>query len=272
MNELIIDSSAIVPIVGLNQTQMVFQRHCAYDNVNGGLTDDSRQQQEEIVRSFMEMMGKDNVKNTYFLFTASDTVSSGDFKRCVETTNVVMNLVRTFYEDSGVSIEHIMNLNSPAYKLSVHESGHITEPGMFTDDSGYFDFLREKYGGVNSDFWIDFEGDLSKQKREQFGSEGPDEIVQRGIHYINILQRYAELFHIKYPDSRLIIWSGTHYDLISPLVKQKILNWDKSDYVGVDNCGGISLIVDDTGRISANVNGALYPFDSQYSKPPQLRS
>lgn len=122
---------------------------------------------------------------------------------------------------------------------------------------------------MNLDFWIDFEEDLSKQKREQFGSEGPDEIVQRGIHYINILERYAEFFHMKYPNSKLIIWNGTHYDLISPLVKQRVLNWEKSDYVGVENCGGISLIVDESSNIMANVNGTLYPFDSQYKKPLQ---
>lgn len=33
--------------------------------------------------------------------------------------------------------------------------------------------------------------------REELNAEGPDEIVDRGVKYINLLQKYAEYFHKK---------------------------------------------------------------------------
>lgn len=170
MQELKINTDALIPQVVSNETQMVFQRHCAYDKTNGELVGESKKLQKEVVSRFLDCMNGD-IENTYFLFTASNTVSGSDFKRCVETTNIAMELVRKFYEDNEVSVNHVMNLNNSAYNSSVHESYHITEPGMFIDGTGYLEFLKEKYGGINLDFWIDFEEDLSKQKREQFGSE-----------------------------------------------------------------------------------------------------
>lgn len=88
-------------------------------------------------------------------------------------------------------------------------------------------------------------------------------MVDRGVRYVNILQRYSKFFHKKTPNSRLIIWDGTHYDLISPLLKQRVLYYDKSDVVNVNYCGGISFLVDRANVITVNVKGVNYPFDSQ---------
>lgn len=269
MEGIMIDASSLLPQLVNDETQIIFQRHCAYDKEKGCLLDKSVDEQKIIVKNFLNLMSAD-LENTYFLFSASNTSSSSEFKRCVDSINIAMELVRNYYAENGISTNHIMNLNDRSnYNSSVHESRYLTEPGMFTDQSGFLEYLKNKYDGINLDFWIDFEEDLSKQKREQFGSEGPDEIVQRSLHYINVLERYSEFFHAKYPDSRLVIWNGTHYDLISPLVKQRVLNIEKSGYVGVENCGGISLIIDSAGKISSNVNGTIYPFDSQCSKRPR---
>ena len=99
---------------------------------------------------------------------------------------------------------------------------------MFTDKKGYFEFLREKNQGINSQFWIDFEEDIYKVEREKLNAEGPDEIVSRGVHYINVLQEFSNYFHIKKPNSKLIVWCGTHYDFISPFAKQTIFGYEKS--------------------------------------------
>lgn len=268
---LTIDSSSIIPLVDNNQTQIIFQRHCNYDRSNGGLIPESIDYQINVINSFINVIKNYSsvydIQNTYFLFTSSGTISNGDFKRCVDTTNIAMNLIKKFLKENNIPLNHIMNLNENSnYNYNIHESRHLTEPKMFTDSTGYLEFLKEKHGGINKDFWIDFEEDLSKEKREQFNSEGPDQIVHRGVRYINVLQRYANYFHAKHPNSRLIIWSGTHYDLISPLVKQRILNYEKSDVVNVDYCGGISLVINESNDIIANINGITYPFDSQYSK------
>ena len=271
INRLTIDSRAIVPLINDSKIQFIFQRHCNYEKENGFLLPESINKQKEIVKTFIVNMSNTNtledLKNTYFLFTSSNTISSIDFKRCVETTNIAMKHISEFLKSNNISLDHIINFNEKSnYNNQVHEDKLLTEPKMFTDSTGYLDYLKTMHNGINRDFWIDFEEDLSKEVREQLNAEGPDEIVERAVRYINVLSRYANIFNLKYPNSRLIIWNGTHYDLISPLVKQKILNWGKSDIVNVDYCGGISLVVDKEKNIVANVNGIYYPLDFQDSK------
>lgn len=267
---LTITSTAITPQVTNNQTQLIFQRHCNYDRNDGTLLPESKKIQKELVKAFISNLDTKGLENTYFLFAASPTQNK-DFKRCLESTNIAMELIKKMYQKKNVSLDHIINLSpTSAYNNSIHESKHLTEPKMFTDETGYLEFLKDKHNGINQEFWIDFEEDQSKSTREQLNAEGPDQIVERAVHYINVLQRYAYLFHIKHPNSKLIIWNGTHYDLISPLVKQRILNLEKHDIVNVKNCGGISLRIDESDEITANINGFIYPIDSQYSKlPPQ---
>lgn len=272
-SEFHVNSDSIKPMVSRNCSQIILQRHCSYDRVNGSLNFESIDFQNMLVSSFINDLKNstnlDELKNTYFLFDSSNTTSSGNFKRCVETTNIAMRLIKVFLEENRISSNHIINLNEESnYGNAVRENSHLTEPKMFTDSSGYLEYLKEKHNGINKDFWIDFEEDLSKEKRLELNSEGPNEIVDRAIKYISILQRYSKLFHAKFPNSRLIIWCGTHYDLISPLVKQKILGYDKSDIVNVDYCGGISLVIDEFGNLSVSLNGVSYPFDFQYNEQP----
>ena len=268
---LVVDSSSIRSLINKNETQIIFQRHCDYDRSNGGLTSKSSDEQHLIVTFFINELKRtltlEELRNTYFLFDSSNTISSGDFKRCVETTNIAMNVIREFLLNNDIPLSHIINLNKDLnYNSSVRENSNLTEPKMFTDSTGYLEYLKEKHNGINKDFWVDFESDLSKEKRLELNSEGPDEIVDRVVRYVNVLQRYAKYFHSKFPNSRLIIWEGTHYDLISPLVKQKVLGYDKSDIVDVEYCGGISFLIDESDNIIVTINGISYPFDSQYSK------
>ena len=261
------------PQAKLNETQIILQRHCNYDKQKGGLIPESIRIQKEVVNKFNEVMNNqssnEELKNTYFLFVSSGTVSSSNFKRAKETTNIAMSEVKKFFENNSISSSHILNLDlDKNYNSEVREDKHLTEPSMFTDSSGYFEYLKEKHGGINKDFWIDFEGDLSIEKGKEFDTEGPEEIVNRVIRYLNILKRYSDYFHKKNPNSRLIIWNGTHYDIFSPLVKQRILNYNKEDIVKVDNCGGLSILIDEFSSITINMNGITYPFDLQYN--PQL--
>lgn len=272
-----VDSSSIIPMIGDNESQIIFQRHCSYDREKGKIIPESAATQQSIAEKFISALQQkysiDELKNTYFLFDSSNTFSTGDFKRCVATTDIAMNAVKAFFEANNIPLSHIINLNENAnYNNQVRENKHLTEPKMFTDSTGYLEYLKEKHNGINKDFWIDFESDLSKEKRLELQAEGPDEIVNRAVRYVNVLQRYARYYHTKMPNSRLIIWCGTHYDLISPLVKQKVLNYEKSDLVSVDYCGGMSFIINESNEINTIVNGVTYPFDSQYKKQPRQHS
>lgn len=267
----LITNVSVTPLVFVNETQVIFQRHCDYDRINGGLIDNSVQVQTELAKKFMQNLfvglTLDEIKNISILFVASNTVSNGNFKRCVETINIVMNVAKVYFRELGISEEQIINLSEKSnYKNELKEVSHIEEPRMFTDNKGYLEFLEKKHDSKINDFWTDFEEDNEKVKREELGAEGPDEIVDRGLYFLKILQRYSRVFHKKHPDSRLIVWCGTHYDLISPLVKKTILGYDKTDYVGVDYCGGISFVISENSDIIANLNGVNHPIDLQDKK------
>lgn len=269
-DKITIHSDAIKPCVGVDETQIILQRHCNYDKTNGTLLDDSKLFQERLVLQFLRGLEHEDLRQLYFLFVASNTINPNSVrKRCVETTNIAMRMIQSFLESRGISKSHIINLDeSLNYGMQVKETKRFSEPSMFTDQTGYLEFLKEKNNGMNVQFWIDFEEDRYKEEREKLNGEGPDEIVARGLRYINVIQRFSEYFHSKKPNSKLVVWCGTHYDLISPLAKQTIFDYDKGDVINVDYCGGISFQIDASNHITVNVNGQDYPFGFEDKKPP----
>lgn len=262
-DKITINSDAITPISNFFETQIILQRHCNYDKTNGNLFDDSKAYQEKLVLKFLKNIESQNLNNIYFLFIASNSINSNsEQKRCVDTTNIAMNLIKSFLEEKNISKSHVINLDENLnYDAKVKENINFSEPSMFIDETGYLEFLKEKSNGMNKQFWINFEEDRYKEEREKLNAEGPNEIVARGIEYINVIQKLSNYFHKKKPNSKLIVWCGTHYDLISPLAKQTIFGYDKSDVINVDYCGGISFEIDKSNHIIANVNGGYYPVD-----------
>jgi len=256
-----ITSSAITPISDNFLTQIILQRHCNYDKSNGTLMESSIKDQGKIVSEFLKSL--EDTENVYFLFVSSDTVNvNSEYKRCVDTINIAMYFVQSFLKSKGISKNHIINLNeSLNYDLKVKQTNKFAEPSMFSVNKGYLEFLKVKNNGMNLHFWIDFEEDRYQLERKELNAEGPDEIVERGVHYINVIQKFSNYFHKKNPNSKLIVWCGTHYDLISPLAKQTIFGYEKSDVINVDYCGGISFEIDQSNTIIAKVNGLYYPVD-----------
>ena len=142
---VVVDSTSIRPLINENESQIIFQRHCNYDRTNGGLITESVDHQCSIVTSFINelknSLALDELRNTYFLFDSSDTISSGNFKRCVETTNIAMKVIKNFFEENNIPLSHIINLNEDLnYNNSVRENKNLTEPKMFTDSTGYFEY------------------------------------------------------------------------------------------------------------------------------------
>ncbi len=270
--EITINGDAIAPIPDMFETQIILQRHCNYDKVKGNLLEESKLYQEKLVLEFLRGLEDKKLDDLYFLFIASNAINpNSEQQRCVDTTNIVMNMVQAFLGSKGISTSHIINLDeSLNYDTRVKQTKNFSEPSMFTDETGYLDFLKSKNKGINGQFWVDFEEDRYKDEREKLNAEGPDEIVVRGVKYINAIQRFADYFHQKKPNSKLIVWCGTHYDLISPLAKQTIFGYEKSDIINVDYCGGISFEVDKLNNIFANVNGHYYPVDFEDMMQPHL--
>ena len=62
------------------------------------------------------------------------------------------------------------------------------------------------------------------------------------------------MFHKANPGKRLVIWATSHYDTISPLVKEAT-DTDFSEYLGVDYGGGVVIEVPPTGETALDIRG-----------------
>ncbi|HBA37827.1 MAG TPA: hypothetical protein DCY94_03810 [Firmicutes bacterium] len=270
--EYTVNSDAIKPVIDRGETQIILERHCNYDREDGNLVDLSIENQKSLARSFVDQLDGESLDDDYFLFIASDTRNSkGTNKRCVDTIKIAMSEVFEFLKAKGIVGERIINFDvSTNYNHEPKESVHLEEPRIFLDGTGYLEFLKDKNGGMGVPFWIDFEEDRYKEERLALGAEGPDEIVLRGCHFIDVLKRYGVYFHEKKPNSRLFIWCCTHYDLISPLAKQTILDYEKEEMVRVNYCGGISFRTDQTGEMVAYINDEVRDFQGKKQPPRHL--
>jgi hypothetical protein len=130
---------------------------------------------------------------------------------------------------------------------------HLREPQIF-DTPAYVDHLRQKYGaeegagtGISTGAWAAHEMDSEKEIREETGAEGVYTMLDRTKQGISVLARYAAAFHEANPDKRLIIWATSHYDTISPLVKDAT-NTEFSEYLPVDYGAGVVMNIEPGSR------------------------
>jgi hypothetical protein len=124
----------------------------------------------------------------------------------------------------------------------------LVEPKIFDESPDFVKFLEEKYkpdespnsSGMSPEAFAAYEMDADKDIREAMGAEGVYDILDRTKHSVEMLRRYANWFHINNPGKRLVIWTATHYDTISPLVKDAT-NVGFDDYISVDYGAGVVL-------------------------------
>jgi len=267
-----LDRANLVPgRIRVNETEIVLQRHGQYvrdreePNV-GSLTEEAVQIETESAANYFtelfDTLAEEELENTYILFVSSDTQYASGGKRSYETVTIAQKVAETLLDEKGISHANILN-NS--HKLQAQGSPRpmslLREPQVFDKSPDFVEFMKSKYGDLGKDFWIAFEEDVEKETRLTMGAEGPDEIADRIKIATKVLSRYAAHFHASKPNSRLIIWAGTHYDTISPFVKRDVLHKDKTAAVLVDYGGGITIDIDINNAASANVDNQQYPIN-----------
>ncbi len=239
-----------------NGTTIVFQRHAKYQREDGpgvgSLVEGAYEEQRDLVQGMVgnlfDSLGDDAGK-TDFLVLGSDTFYRGGGQRSMETAAAALE---------GISIE-IESRGLKSVILNNQEDGKprptpsLREPNMFTEAPDFVKFMEEKYP---KDFWKFYEEDIEKEIRESVGAEGPIELGDRLAKYERALERYSRFYHKSYPGRRLVIWAATHYDTISPYVKNHVMK--KSGIQPVDYGGGISINIDSEGRSKTSVAGVDY--------------
>lgn len=251
------------------ETLIALQRHGKYSRDGesvGSLTEEAVREEANAARKYfegqLELIPEEERKDVSFLFVASDT-SYGEGQRSMETGNIVLETLKQVLAENGLGEEQILN-NSDRIKggEGVRPTQHLREPLFFEETPEYFQFMKEKYSGgsdeLGPDFWAAVEGDLEAEVRKEMGAEGPDDMADRMQKVVKLFKRFASIYHHNNPNKRLIIWAASHYDTISVLVKRDLYNAPHSQFVGVENGGGINIKVDKDGNSDTIISGNKY--------------
>lgn len=259
------------PKIEKGGTAIVFQRHEKYDRnidseTSGSLSPESAKDAYNTASEFFTKMVEDkDLVDIMILFTSSDTQYNQKGYRSIETADQAQQAAIDVLLNAGLDPnEHIINLNArfKTKRFNPTDSTtrpirHIREPQIFDQSPEYISFLQEKYGAANEittpegetrrigltpDAFDAHESDREKEVREKLGAEGVYDILDRTKKALDIQQRYAELFHASNPGKRLVIWSASHYDTISPFIKDAT-ETPFTEYVGVDYGAGIVISI-----------------------------
>ncbi len=250
------------------QTEIILQRHGAYirdreDPRVGSLSEEAAAAEKASAKRYFEsFLGgipqaeRDAVD---VLVVASDTQYFEGGRRSYETATLAQEAASEVFEAEGLPGTNIINTTG---RLS-GEGGpkpmrKLREPNFINDSPDFLDYMLEKYGGMNLDFWIAFEEDKEKETRLAMGAEGPDDIADRTAFTVQALARYAAAYHRANPDRRLIIWAATHYDTISPFVKRDVFGVGKEQQLLVDYGAGITIDIDTEGKATTELGGKAY--------------
>ncbi len=271
-DRVMLDRMAIQPgKLDVGGTEIVLQRHGKYirdtnDPEAGGLTVEAVQLETETAAEyFTEIIARipeEERSSLSVLFVSSDTSYANNGQRSYQTTAIAQKVAEQLLQENDIHILSILNISpNSTNQGSPIAMQTLREPQIFEKSPDFVTYMREKYGDLGLDFWIAFEEDTEHEARLEMGAEGPDEIADRMNAALGVLSRYGEIYHAQNPNSRLIIWAGTHYDTISPFVKRNVLHIDKTAPVLVDYGGGVVVDIDQTGKASTSISGGEYQID-----------
>lgn len=278
----------LAPNLQTGSTAIVLQRHERYERSrsadNAGsifpeVAEDAFLRDKDFFKDVLDQ--ESDGSETMFLFVSSDTQYAGKGHRSLETARLAEDAAIAEMQERGINPDsRIINLNQ-SFKTNGHSTQqnirpmrHLREPQIF-DTPAYVDHLRNKYGaedgpgsGISQKAWAAHEMDAEKEIREELGAEGVYDMLSRTKKGVSTLARYASMFHATNPGKKLVIWAATHYDTISPLVKEAT-NASFSEYVPVDYGAGLVINIEPGGKnveLNAQQTKVMLPLGNQAVK------
>ena len=224
------------PRLDVGSSAIVFQRHEKYErnpesDIAGSLIPEVVDEAKARDKAFFnEVLADKDGSDTMVLFVSSDTQYANNGYRSMETAQIAQDAAIEAMEELGIDPSvNIVNFN-PDFKTdgfdatnqSIRPDRNIREPQIF-ESMDYVNYLKSKYGSddaLSPKAWSIHEMDGEKEKREEFGAESVYDMANRTKKSLSVLERYSKVFHANNPDKKLIIWAASHYDTISPFVKQ----------------------------------------------------
>ncbi len=253
-------------------TLIVLQRHGQYDNrrplntgnlaeeekIYGRLTEEGKAEAKKRTDERIQAILSQSLEKTDFLILNSPTYWLDNEQlgqRARETAEIIAAEVVDNLQSHGLPPEQLLN-NSGKFKGDVSRPDNRLGEALMFQIPEFVGALREKYGGQGTEFWENFNRDTHKELRENLGAEGPIEIADRLNESINVVARFARLYHGLNPDRKLVVWMVTHGDGLVPYV-QRALGVPEEDFsAGYDE--GIGIAIDSGGNATVNIRRKEY--------------
>lgn len=268
-----ITSQDIEPILPApNETVMILQRNARDIREPGD--DFGALEKEAIVKtraeakrffdSLFTQLPEDERGKISVMVVASDaTLRMPDGKLCkhrraIETAEIIIQALKESMEQFNVPESSFLNSRSShGDPIAVSELRDLL---MFEESPEFVKFMTDKYG-TGKEFWVAYETDAEKDKRIEMGVEGPKEIADRVNYALTVRARIAQEYHKTNPNRRLVIWNVSHYDSISPFIREYIAGGiDVTGHLPVKHGGGITLRIDDKGQPHATIQNRTVTF------------
>lgn len=264
--------SDVLPLkLAAEETGIIIQRHEEYirdpeDPQVGSLKPDANNraytQTEQVLNQMLEQLNPEERKTLDVMVVGSPTRYHGKGQRSLETAATVLDTVESVFDLYGLPESQILNKAARLpWSGGPIPSQKIVEPKIFDQSPEFVEFIKDltQSGGINLKFFIAYEGDQEpvKSKRLEMGAEGPMDMANRMADYLYAMKLYSEKYHQEHPGRRLLIWTVSHYDTISPYLKTRI-GGSIDGHIPVDYGAGIGIHLAKDGEASTSIGGTEY--------------
>lgn len=262
------------PDLEIGETAIVLQRHEKYNRDTtaedaGSIYPDAAEDAKTRDREFFDtLLDQEADSEVMILIVSSDTQYAGNGFRSMETAQLAMDAASESMQARGIDpSSRILNLNEDfstrrfsGGDRDIRPMKGLVEPKIFDETPEFVNELGRKYNPPEVQADIDarrtdvkltpqafgaYEADLPEvvEMREKHGAEGVHNIVDRTKHSIAVMERYSRWFHRENPGKKLVIWAASHYDTISPLVKDAT-GTSFEEFTPVDYGAGVVMTIE----------------------------
>ena len=183
-------------------------------------------------------------------------------QRCVETGKSVLEGIQSAMEKSGLASTQLLNfkfhketpVTEGAQPLVLHD---IEDIQMRPRTEEYFAFLKEQGKETGTNMWVAYETDVYKEKREEMGVEGPEEISKRMQAFIERAEKLASGQHQRSPGRRLLALAIAPRDVVGPWLNIQVsgLPAEGHEVPRIENLAGFGIAIDPEGKATIKLAG-----------------
>ncbi|MFA5987541.1 MAG: hypothetical protein WC797_02740 [Candidatus Paceibacterota bacterium] len=250
------DLSLRLPEIG--GSLVVLQRNAGADS--GGR---ARSFAKETISELLKSLGESDRTSVDFLVVGSDprigveNEAHPESLVSLQTAQEVLDGVREAFHSFNLDDKQLLN-NTAVPGGKIVEISEIKGWLPVKDSPELMEFLVGKAQQTGEDVAMLYETDAYKEERERLGVEGAKDIAARVENFLSF-SRGSTNYHAKHNNRRLIFWAVTHFDTITPYLRNILAHpAECSDIISVDHLGGVVINIKNDHTATVTVQKREY--------------